>query len=135
MRLRSCKIGRNDPCGWSTPKYRRPSSSGHPRSLFISSIPVEYTGGLGLFDGGYAYASAAVSVRGHVHHRVVQRKSDTNVTGASVSGRATGSSPRARIPSATRSLGCPVTPTSTLRSCLRRRKKQGVPVRRILTRL
>src|SRR5713226_6746897 len=64
--------------------------------------------------------------RERFHNRALQRKSRTNVSGASVSGRAVGSSPRARMPSTTRSLGCRVAATSTLRSCLRRREKQAV---------
>src|SRR5439155_13888925 len=64
------------------------------------------------------------------HNRALQRKSRAKISGASVSGRAAGSSPSAPSASSTCAAGRPVAPSSTLRSCLRRRAKQAVTNRR-----
>src|SRR6266702_4659393 len=60
------------------------------------------------------------------HNRTLQRKSRTNSSGASVSGRAAGSSPSAVSPGVTTAAERPVAAITTLRSCLRRRVKQAV---------
>src|SRR2546422_5880733 len=60
------------------------------------------------------------------HNRTLQRKSRTNICGASVSGRAAGSSPSAASPAVTTAAERPVAAITTLRSCLRRRAKQAV---------
>src|SRR5438445_1568045 len=60
------------------------------------------------------------------HNRTLQRKSRTNISGASVSGRAAGSSPSAASPAVTTAAERPVAAITTLRSCLRRRVKQAV---------
>src|SRR5438876_2708401 len=60
------------------------------------------------------------------HNRTLQRKSRTNISGASVSGRAAGSSPSAASPAVTTAAERPVAAITTLRSCCRRRGKQAV---------
>src|SRR5437667_2651906 len=60
------------------------------------------------------------------HNRTLQRKSRTNISGASVSGRAAASSPSAASPAVTTAAERPVAAITTLRSCLRRRVKQAV---------
>src|SRR6266581_3607544 len=60
------------------------------------------------------------------HNRALQRKSRTKSRGASVSGRASGSSPSAASPAMTTAAGRPVAAITTFLSCLRRRLKQAV---------
>src|SRR5206468_1389375 len=60
------------------------------------------------------------------HNRTLQRKSRTNISGPSVSGRAAGSTPSAASPAVTTAAERPVAAITTLRSCLRRRVKQAV---------
>src|SRR5207249_9708968 len=57
------------------------------------------------------------------HNRTLQRKSRTNISGASVSGRAAGSRPSAASPAVTTAAERPVAAITTLRSCLRRDRK------------
>src|SRR5207244_10695848 len=59
------------------------------------------------------------------HNRTLHRKSRANACGPSVSGRATGSSSSAARPALTTGAERPVTATTTLRSCFRRRVKQA----------